>query len=343
MSPGTPLDDGLSMPAEWAPHARCWMAWPSRLELWGDRLMEARVACGEAARAIAGFEPVTVLARHEHVAEASLGCGPGIEVMPMMIDDCWARDTGPTFLTDGREGVAGVDWSFNAWGNRFHDHADDARVAAAVLEHLGMRRYAAPIVLEGGAFHVDGAGTVIATEQCLLNPNRNPLLSRREVEEVLLQYVGARRLIWLGQGLAGDPTDGHVDNVACFARPGLALAAMPDDRDDPNHPIMRDNVDRLRASRDARGNEIEVVELPQPRRRPADDGPALTMSYVNFYLANGAVIMPSFEDPADAKARATLAKVFAEREVVAVPATAIAAGGGIHSITQQQPAGTALG
>ncbi len=339
----TPLEQGLVMPAEWQAHARCWMAWPCRPALWGEGLMAARVAYAEVARTIAGFEPVTMVARPEQVAEASLACGRGIDVLPLEIDDSWMRDTGPSFVTDGQGGVAGVAWQFNGWGNKYQPYDRDAEAAAGVLAHLGMRCFEAPLVLEGGAVHIDGAGTVLATEQCLLNPNRNPLMSQSEIEQHLMNYLGVRQVIWLGEGLQDDETDGHVDNIAAFVRPGLVAVAMPDDPDDPNHPIMQDNIRRLKAGHDAAGRELEVVELPMPRRREGADGRPQALSYANFYLANGGLVMPEFEDPADTKARTILAKLFPGREVVPVPALDIVAGGGgIHCITQQQPQGEPL-
>ncbi|MCG8695772.1 MAG: agmatine deiminase family protein, partial [Minwuiales bacterium] len=210
--------------------------------------------------------------------------------------------------------------------------------------HLEAECFQAPFVLEGGSIHVDGAGTLITTEQCLLNPNRNPLFSRGEIEEHLMQFLGIRKVIWLGEGLEDDETDGHVDNVAAFVRPGVIVATMPADPADPNHRIMQDNIARLRGSRDAAGREIEVVELPQPARRENPNGTRQALSYVNFYIANGGIVMPGFEDPEDAKARAVLDKLFPDRQVVQVSGSDIVVGGGcIHCITQQQPAGDPLG
>ena len=338
----TPAGDGLYMPAEWQPHRRCWMAWPCRLEVWGDRIDAARRAYAEVAKAVATFEPVTLVARPQHVADASLLCG-GVEVMPLEIDDSWLRDNGPTFVVDGAGGVAGVHWRFNAWGNIYDDYANDAAVGAVVLERLGMRCYEAPIVLEGGSIHVDGEGTLITTEQCLLDPSRNPELDRKEIEARLAHYLGVRKVIWLGQGLEDDETRGHVDNVACFARPGVVLALATDDPGDENHRALGDNLARLRAARDAEGRSLEIIEVPKPRRRRAK-GAAMALSYVNCYVANGGVVAPSFDDANDGKAARIIAKAFPDRRTVQVPALDIAyGGGGIHCLTQQQPEGRALG
>ncbi|MFQ6017029.1 MAG: agmatine/peptidylarginine deiminase [Kiloniellaceae bacterium] len=335
-----PAEDGFFMPAEWARHSRCWMAWPCREALWGERLDAAREGSAEVAKAIAEFEPVTMIANPENVAEASLRCGSGVACLPMAHDDSWLRDTAPTFVIDGRGRVAGVDWRFNAWGNKYERYERDAATAGAVLEHLDLPRYAAPLVLEGGAIHVDGEGTLLTSEQCLLNPNRNPDLDRAEIERLLAGHLGIRQVIWLGQGLEDDETDGHVDNLACFVKPGAVLALSTDDPEDPNYPALQDNLKRLRAARDAKGRELEVVAVNQPARGEGDDGKRLAKSYVNFYIANGGVVMPTFEDAQDEPAFEILAKCFPEREVRRVSAVDIVhGGGGVHCITQQQPAG----
>lgn len=343
MTAPTPVEDGLFMPAEWHRHGACWMAWPCRIETWRERLLPARVAFAEVARVLARFEPVFLVARPQDADQAALACGADVTVVPLALDDSWSRDFGPTFVTDGRGGVAGVAWGFNAWGNLFPDYAADAAVATGLLERLSMRCYAAPLVLEGGSVHVDGEGTLLTTEQCLLNPNRNPLMSRAEIEASLTAYLGVRRIIWLGQGLEDDETDGHVDNIACFARPGVvAMHAPADDSSDENARIMADNRARLSAARDAHGRALQIVDLPQPARRD-HAGARLPLSYVNFYIANGAVLMPVFDDAADRQAHGVLARLFPDREVVALPGLEIALGGGnVHCITQQQPAGAAL-
>ncbi len=338
----TPVDDGLFMPAEWQPHERCWMAWPCHVPTWGDRLAAARHAYAEVAKAIARFEPVTMVAPPEFVADASVQCGGGIDIMPAETDDSWLRDNGPSFVVDSRGGVAGVHWRFNAWGNNYKRYDRDAALGATILERLKMRRYDGPMILEGGSINVDGEGTLLTTEQCLLNPNRNPSLDRQQIEQRLAQYLGVRRVIWLKQGLEDDETDGHVDNLACFVRPGVVLALASDDRDDGNYAVLQDNLATLRAATDAAGRALEVIEVPQPKRREAK-GVRMGLSYVNLYIADGGVVMPAFEDAGDDKAHDIVAKVFPERRVVQVPALDIVfGGGGIHCITQQQPAGKPL-
>ncbi len=275
-------------------------------------------------------------------------------------DDAWIRDTGPTFVVDGAGGRRGVDWRFNAWGGRegglYSSWERDDRVAAAVLEVEGAERYRAPLVLEGGSIHVDGEGTVLSTEECLLNPNRNPELSRGEIERHLRDYLGVEKVIWLGRGIFDDETDGHVDNIACFARPGVVLLSWCEDESDPQGAISGEALARLEAATDARGRALEVVKLPSPGpilisaeeaagveavegTLPRRAGDRLAASYANFYLANSRVVMPLLDERFDAEALDALSGCFPEREVVGVPAREILLGGGnVHCITQQVPA-----
>lgn len=341
----TPADDGFFMPAEWEPHARCWMQWPSRSEVWGEQLPQTYMAYARVARAISEFEPVSMVCRQEDMAQAQLACGRGVEVVPFEIDDSWARDSGPTFLSDGDGHVTGVHWRFNAWGNSYFPYDNDAKVGGLILKHLGARCYDGPMILEGGSICVDGYGTLLTTEECLFNENRNPELTRQQIEERLALHLGVRRIIWLDQGLEDDETDGHVDMICCFAGPGRVLLHMPEDESDLNWKRMQDNRKRLEAAKDARGNKLEIIEVPQPKiNRRREDGRRLSTSYVNFYIANGGIVMPGFDDPNDEVAKEIIAAVFPDRKVVQVPALDIAAGGGvIHCITQQQPAGDIVG
>lgn len=333
----TPAAEGFFMPAEWHPHDRCWMAWPCRQELWEDRIDDARAAYAEVAQAIAEFEPVTMVANHEDVAAASMKCGRGVDVLPMELDDSWMRDFGPTFLIDRKGNIAGSDWRFNAWGQKYEHYSKDARLAGNLLEYLKIRRLDAPFILEGGAIHCDGEGTVITTETVLLNPNRNPGMDKAEVEQALCDWLGASKVIWLPSGYHYDETDGHVDNVACFARPGVVLAASCPDEGDPNFELLKANEEILRDVTDAKGRRLDVLMIDQPARME-EDGVRLASSYINFYIANGGIVMPSFEDRRDAAARRAIAQAFPHRKVVQVPAIDIVrGGGGIHCITQQQP------
>lgn len=321
------------------------MAWPCRLEPWGsaEGLLRARVAYARVARAISGFEKVTMAVRPPDIDEARLAVGKGIEFVEVELDDSWARDTGPIFVTNGSDGVAGVYWRFNAWGNKYHPCDHDAAFAELVLDALDMRKFEGPMVLEGGSVAVDGEGTLITTEQCLLNPNRNPGLTRQQIEERLALYFGVTKVIWLGEGLEDDETDGHVDNIACFAGPGRVMVYKSMSAGDYNDRVMRDNVARLKSARDARGRNFEIIEVPEPARRERHDGRRLDMSYINFYYTNFGAVIPTFDDPNDEVFLQIMTRAFPERRFAQVPCLDIVqGGGGIHCITQQQPAGRAL-
>jgi agmatine deiminase len=335
----SPLQDGYYMPAEWERHRRTWMCWPVRSACFGgvDGVLRAKQAYARVARAISAFEPVTIAVRAAESAEARLATGGKAEIVEMALDDSWARDFGPTFLRDkGR--VAGVQWTFNAWGQKYHPYSNDMTFARRVLESLGLPLYRAPLVCEGGALHCDGEGTVLTTEQCLLNPNRNPGLSREEVETVLKQYLGARAVIWLGSGFSDSETDGHVDNIACFAAPGRVIVGIPA-KSHPDYQQIQEALRRLAKACDAEGRAFEIVALPQPKKqRTGWAGALLPASYVNFYLCNGALIMPAFDDPHDEAARTVLADCFPGRDIMQIDALDIVqGGGGIHCITQQEP------
>jgi len=336
------------------------MAWPERPDNWRAGAGPAQEAYAAVASAIAASEPVTMAVSDRRFEAARAALPDEIRVVEVSTDDAWLRDTGPTFVVDGAGGRRGVDWRFNAWGG--HDGGlyspwdRDDRVAAKVLEVEGDLRYRAPIVLEGGAVHVDGEGTVLTTEQCLLNPNRNPELDRAAIEAALHGYLGTEKVVWLGAGVYEDETDGHVDNLAAFARPGVVLLTWVEDPADPQHAISRDALERLEAATDAQGRPFEVVKLPAPGplRIEADEaagveavagtqprraGDRMAASYVNFYLGNSRVVFPLLDPTRDDEARRILAATFPEREVVGVPAREILLGGGnIHCITQQVPA-----
>lgn len=336
-----PARDGFVMPGEWEPHARTWMCWPARAEPFGgaEGLLRAKQAYARVARAIASFEPVLMAARHQDAAEARLATGGKAEVVEIPLDDGWARDFGPTFLKDRNGALAGVQWRFNAWGGKYRPYSNDAAFATRALKTVGVSVYEAPLVCEGGAINSDGEGTLLSTEQCLLNANRNPGLSREQVEATFERYLGARKVIWLGEGFADDETDGHVDNIACFAAPARVILGMPVSRSHPDYAPSREALRRLKAAVDAQGRKLEIVVLPQPQQtRTSWAGKLLPTSYVNFYLANGAVVMPAFNDPNDESARDLLAQCFPGRDIVQIDALDIVqGGGGIHCITQQEP------
>jgi agmatine deiminase len=357
----TPLADGFRMPAEWEPHAGTWMIWPERPDNWRLGAKPAQSAFAAVARAIARFEPVTMMVSAAQYANARALLPPGVRVVELSTNDAWARDVGATFVVNAAGDVRGVDWTFNAWGGLggglyFPWDRDDA-VAEKMLEIERAPRYRTPFVTEGGALHVDGEGTVLVTEACLLDANRNPGITREAVEHALTTHLGASHVIWLGAGVPFDETGGHVDNLACFVRPGVVLLTWCDDPADPHYAMSRDAEARLLAARDARGRNITVerIPMPTPMHYTADEvagidhtatgysrtaGERLAGSYVNFLIVNGAVIAPNFDVATDESAHAVLARLFPEREIVLVPGREILLGGGnIHCITQQQPRG----
>lgn len=330
--------NAVRMPAEWEPHDRCWMAWPCRREGWRRGLAAARAAVAGVVRRIAGFEPVALLVRPADLEEARRLTGGIATLVPAALDDSWTRDIGPTFVIDPEGTLAGVDWGFNAWGLVYEGFAADARVARLILDRAGARRIVGPQILEGGAIHTDGEGTLLTTEQCLLDPKRNPHLSKADIEANLRQTLGIETVIWLPRGLAGDETLGHVDNLCCFSGAGHVLLPACTDPADPDRAVLAEARAVLQQAVDARGRRLTVTDLPMPPRRWDAEGRPMALSYVNFYLANGAVVMPGFDPATDAAAERVLAGAFASRRVVVVPGGGIAEGGGnIHCITQQQP------
>jgi agmatine deiminase len=321
------------MPAEWAPQERTIVCWPARETMWEERFADAKAEHAAVVNAIAAFEPVTLAVDPAQEAEARAAVRGDVDVVAMPLDDSWARDSGPIFVTAGST-RAGVDFGFNAWGEKFTPYDDDAAFAARVLEHLGEQRIdATDLILEGGSIAVDGEGTLITTEQCLLHPSRNPGSSKEEIEARLRETLGVERVVWLGLGLVeDDDTDGHVDNICAWIEPGRVLLQTVADEADPNFANCRENAERLAAA------GIEVVELDVlPRLR--HDGSPTVVPYVNFYVANGALIVPVTGAETDAAALELLEGLYPGREAVPVSGTTLAlGGGGVHCITQQVPA-----
>ena len=356
----TPAADGFHMPAEWAPHDGCWMLWPERPDSWRMGAKPAQAEFAAVATAIAaGGEDVTMAVSSRQYDNARGVLPSEIRVVELSSDDAWMRDVGPTFVVDGRGGRRGVDWAFNAWGGTeggiYWPWKNDDEVARKVLEIERAGRYRAPLVLEGGSIHVDGEGTVLTTEECLLNPNRNPSLTRERIEAYLHAYLGTEKVLWLGPGTVNDETDGHIDNICCFVRPGVVALHWTDDASDPQHAISVDALTRLEAMTDARGRALEVHKLPMPgplalteEEAAGIDGIAgaksrlagdrLAGSYVNYYIANERIVMPLLDERTDDEAREILVALYPEREVVGVPTREVLLGGGnIHCITQQVP------
>lgn len=337
---------GLWMPPEWARHRRTWMAWPdSATALDGTGGAEAAYRAWSAvANAIAGFEPVVMVAPPGRGETARRYLAPAVEVVEREICDAWMRDFGPTFVLGEDRGLHAVLWTFNGWGGRgLPAGRADVLIGRHVADFAGAETVASKLVNEGGAIHVDGEGTVLLTESVQLNANRNPNWTRAEVEAEIHRLLGTETAIWLPRGLAADcgevGTDGHVDTLACFARPGLVLAHRQPDPAHPDYETCRETIAILTSARDARGRTLEVVPLNAPAPRFDGAGAPLSLTYVNFAFVNGGVVACAFDDPRDAEAAQVLAGLFPDRRVVQVPATRIfEGGGGIHCITQQEPA-----
>ncbi len=315
------------------------MAWPGHAPAYNGHFEAAKRAQANVAKTIARFEPVVMLVDARDLAQARELCGPGVEARELPIDDGWFRDNGPTFAIDGRGGRIGIHWQFNGWGGR-NPVEKDRLAAGRVLAQEGIECVAAPFVLEGGSIHVDGEGTLLTTEECLLNPNRNPTLGRAEIEHNLREYLGVETIIWLKGGPVDDVTDGHVDMVAAFTRPGQVVCLTCEDPRDANYRVLRENREILRGARDARGRRLELIEVPQPPAHAIEQtGKRLGLSHVNFYMANGAIVLPEYgEAPFDERALGIFRELFPRDEVVAVATREILYGGGnIHCITQQEP------
>jgi agmatine deiminase len=338
--------EGLQQPAEWALHEACWVAWPSHADLWKEALEPAReefVALCRGIRSGATGERLEVLvpdAEQEALAAQALhGLAPRFHHIPF--GDIWLRDTAPIFVAQRDGDVAALRFAFNGWGGKYVlDH--DANVAARVAQASGKHWFGTGMVLEGGSVEVDGEGTCLTTRQCLLNPNRNPTLSQREIEEDIRTGLGITDFIWIDEGLLNDHTDGHIDTIARFVAPGVALCMEARGPDDPNRAVLDAIARQLAAARDARGRRLEVVRIPSPGRVENEEGRVMPASFVNFYIANEAVIVPTYGTPWDGEAVERIGALFPGRRTFGASARAILEGGGaFHCITQQQPAGGA--
>jgi agmatine deiminase len=326
------------MPAETDRHERTLMAWPTvamaEIGLWGDAGLDgARDVYAEIANVISSFEPLTVVATPDDVDDVRRHCDDRVEVVARPLDDSWMRDIGPVVVVASDGARHALHFRFNAWGEKWSPWDADAAVGSAVAARLGLPVHEVPMVLEGGSIAVDGAGTLVTTERCLLNPNRNPSLTREQIERTLRSMLGVEQVVWLADAIAEDDgTDGHVDNVVAFGAPGRALLQGCADPDNDNHAIATDNRKRLEAA------GIGVVEVPDlPYARVGDSRP-LPVPYVNLYALNGAVLVPTTGAPTDAEALAIIAGEYPGREVVEVPGAVLAhGGGGVHCITMQVP------
>jgi len=335
----------FSMPAEWTNHERTFISWPIQSSMvYPEMYAEVCAAYAEIITAMAEFEPVTVVVNgvDEVAVNAQVGTNHNYTVDCLVIEhnDAWLRDNGPTFVTATDGKLAGVNWGFNAWGGKYTPWDLDDAVAPQIIKHVGATQFDAPLVMEGGSIHVDGEGTLLTTEECLLNVNRNPDLSREQIFELLKQYVNIDEVIWLKNGLSGDETDGHVDNIACFAAPGKVIMQVCYDPSDDNYEITQENLQILRDAVDAKGRKLEIIEIEQPPAVYFEDS-RLTLSYLNFYFVNGGIILPVFGGTAeetDRKAMEVLSSLYPDRRIRTVNGMGvIGEGGNVHCTTQQLP------
>ena len=345
-----PRDFGFYMPAEWRRHDATWLTWPKDPLTWPERVPQVEEIFLQMMAALTPNERVNLLVDDESTEElvrtrCMFPVSQNITFHRIPTVDSWIRDYGPNFLVNDNGVVAYNDFIFNAWGNKYADLKRDDAIPALLESRLGIRRFEPGIVLEGGAIDVNGAGCVLTTEQCLLNPNRNPDLTQTEIEEHLKNYLGVQKVLWLKEGIVGDDTDGHIDDIARFVSANRIVCAVEDDPADANYEILQDNLQRLRNMTDTRGQRFEVVTLPMPgfvagssdaSERNLDRLPA---SYANFYIANEVVLAPVFGHANDSRAVEVLQALFPSRRVVPINCEPLVWGmGTIHCVTQQQPA-----
>jgi agmatine deiminase len=331
------------MPAEWAPHQGTWLSWPHNNETWPGYLAQAEAALEQAVVALAAGEVVHINVL-DAAHEAALARRFAARVAPERIrfhriptDDAWCRDHGAIFAYDDRDALVALDFGFNAWGEKYLPYDADAAAARQMASALGVPRVAIDRVLEGGSIEVNGAGCVLTTEQCLLNPNRNPELSRAAVEAMLNRYLGATQVVWLGDGIVGDDTDGHIDDLTRFVDVATVVTVVETNRSDVNYTPLAENLERLRGVRMQDGGRFTIVELPMPDPVHGIRG-RLPASYANFYIGNDVVVLPVFEVPQDARAIDILAQCFPTRRIVPIDARALVVGlGTFHCLTQQIP------
>lgn len=364
----TPVQDGFYMPGEFEPHSGCILIWPERPGSWPFEAKAARQAFATLIREIAKSEAVYLAVSKKGMISARrmLEDVENVTFLRLDTDDAWARDVAPTFVVSNRGGIRAVNWEFNAWGGAYNglyaSWEKDNQFAKAFAQDRGYDYYdAAPFVLEGGSVHCDGEGTVLVTEACLLSPGRNPSLFKAEIEQKLITWLGAKKVLWIPRGIYQDETDEHVDNVCAFIRPGEVVLAWTDRKEDPQYELSRQSLEALENQRDAKGRKLIIHKLPIPdvpvcvKEEDLDgyvfeegeeertEGERLAASYVNFYFSNDAVLLPAFggeNEASDERARQIMKELCPNRRVVSVPARDILLGGGnIHCITQQIPRG----
>jgi len=354
----TPRKDGFRMPGEFEPQEKIWMIWPERPDNWRDGAKPAQEAYAAVAKAISEFEPVTMIASAAQYAHARNVLPPEIRVVEMANDDAWCRDCGPTFVKNDKGDVRGIDWDFNAWGGLvdglYFPWANDDAIAQKICEIENIDTYRTPgFVLEGGSIHVDGEGTLLTTEMCLLSEGRNPHMTKEEIEEQLKEYLNLEKIIWIKDGIDPEETNGHIDDVACFVRPGEVACIWTEDPENPFYAECQAAYKTLSEATDAKGRKLIVHKLCMPEKAvtikgdfkidyvegtlPREDGDICIASYMNFLIVNGGVIVPQYGDVNDALALEQVQAMFPERKVVGVFSREVVYGGGnIHCITQQQ-------
>jgi len=325
------------MPAEWEPHARCWMQWPERDDfIWAD-IARTQGAFARVAQTARRFEPLTMIVSPESLADAQAMCGDDVDYLVMDLDDSWARDSGPNFVKKGEQLAASI-YHFAAWGGKYPHFRNDAAVSHRVAEHLGVPTFTSNVFMEGGGINVDGEGTILTSETCILNENRNPGLSKAEAEQILCDSLGGEKVIWVPGDPADLETDGHIDGIACFVRPGVVLCEVASPDDPQRCKDLQGNLAALEQATDAAGRRLEIITIGEAQDADVTSD-RFCLSYINFYIANGGIVFPKYGVAADDVAVEAIQSAFPDHEIACVDVNDIAiGGGGIHCITQQQPA-----
>ncbi len=348
-TPGSPAAQGYRMPAEWEPHEATWLSWPHKLESWPGAFDEVPGVFVQIAKQLSRSELVRINVADEAFASRvrKLLSEADIDLSRIRFhfnptNDAWMRDHGPIYVVNAADGGkkrrALIDWEYNAWGGKYPPFDLDNAVPSRIAAESGEERFVPGIVMEGGSIEVDGKGTLLTSEACLLNPNRNPSLSKQEIEQKLSDYLGITRFLWLGEGIIGDDTDGHIDDLTRFIDPHTVLTVIEPDPTDENHHLLQDNLDRLQTMRAFDGEPLRVLSVPMPL--PMDyEGQRLPASYANFYMANKVVLAAVYGQERDRILLDTLQELYPTREVVGINCTRLVWGlGAIHCVTQQQPA-----
>lgn len=342
----TPAALGFRMPAEWEPQTAVWLSWPHKYASWPGQFRPVPYAYAEIVKQISRFEEVRINCAAKLQPRAKRLCAAAGADMSRVIfynhptNDAWCRDHGPIFVKNDRTGeVAITDWAYNAWGDKYPPYDLDNKIPPSIAQKLKLRRFENDMILEGGSIDVNGQGLLLTSEQCLLNKNRNPELSRAHIEQNLKDYLGVKQVLWVGDGIIGDDTDGHIDDITRFYKPDGFITCVETNKRDPNHKILEENLERLCAFRTPAGKRFDIVTLPMPKPF-AFEGQQVPASYANFLVINGAVLVPQFRQPKrDAEAREIIGGCFKGREVIGIDCYHLIWGlGTLHCISQQQPA-----